>query len=239
MENLATTLSRAFSEAIAPMGAPNDEQLALINQNKPLGRKDYAADELVSVPIVASNNLVNWSNGRWNRDALVQMAETYPGQPFAVDHPMYTVKDTVGFIYDSQLIESNAAPAAILEAAGEFDNNVAVVQSEGFIQMVCYAAISKDHPILDSINMGRVNNASTGCITDGTSICPLDGTEFGSMSRYRCAEGHYHPHVAWWYDIEEPELIAPYAIKTGVISSIELSLVLMGNLPAASIPRGV
>ncbi|ESA39089.1 hypothetical protein N836_28860 [Leptolyngbya sp. Heron Island J] len=238
MEHLATTLGRVFSEAIAPMGPPTSEQLELINQNRPLGREPYTADEIVSVPIIASNNLVNWSNGRWNKDALIKMAETYPGLPFAVDHPMYTVKNTVGFIYDVQLIESNAAPVDILEAAGELANNTAVVQAEGFIQMVCYAAIAADHPILDSIDMGRVNNASTTCITDGTSLCPLDGTKFGSQSRYRCAEGHYHPFYAWWYDVEDEDKVAPYAIKTGVISSVELSLVLMGNLPAASIPRG-
>mgnify|MGYP001800098041 FL=1 len=239
MENLATTLGRVFSEAISPMGPPNEEQLELINQNRPLTRVTYTAEELVSVPIIASNNLLHWNNQRWNRDALIKMAETYPGQPFAVDHPMYTVKDTVGFIYDAQLIESNAAPVDILEAAGELANNTAVVQAEGFIQMVCYAAIAVGHPILDSIDMGRVNNASTGCITDGTHICPLDGTEFGSQSRYRCAEGHYHPAIAWWFDVEDEDKIAPYAIKTGVISSVELSLVFMGNLPAASIPRGV
>ena len=239
MKNLATTLGLVFADAIAPMGEPTSEQLELINQNKPIGRPDYTADELISVPIIASNNLVNWSNGRWDKAALIRMAETYPGQPFAVDHPMYTVKDTVGFIYNAELIDSNAAPVSILEAAGELDNNIGVVQSEGFVQMVCYAAIAKGHPILDSIDMGRVNNASTGCITDGTSICPLDGTEFGSMSRFRCAEGHYHPFYAWWYDVEDSDLVAPYAIKTGVISSVELSLVFQGNLPAASIPRGV
>ena len=236
MQDLGIQVTEAIRGEIAPMGRPTDEQLELINQHRPLGRASYTADEIVSVPIVASNNLIWWDSRRWNKESLETMAETYPGKPFAVDHP-YSVKDNVGFIYEAQIIESNAASEDILAGGGERINNQAVFQAEGFIQLVCYAAIEAGHPILNSIEFARVGPASTGCISDGTQICPLDNTPFGSQSRYRCAEGHYHPQVAWWYDIDEPDLIAPYAIKSGVISSFELSLVVMGNLPAAHIPK--
>ena len=152
---------------------------------------------------------------------------------------MYTVKNTVGFVYDSQLIESNMAPPEVMNGAGEALNNDAVGRAEGFIQMVNYIAIAADHPILDSIEYSRVNNVSTACIVDGTYICPLDGTRFGEKSNMRCAEGHYMPHpwIAAWLDEEEQEMLAPYYIKSGVIASYELSCVLQGNLPAASIPK--
>jgi hypothetical protein len=37
--------------------------------------------------------------------------------------------------------------------------------------------------------------------------------------------------------LREDDVVAPYYIKDGVISSYELSFVVVGNLPAASIPK--
>lgn len=236
MSDLATELTSILESLIAPMGAPSAEQLVLINQYRPLGTPEYTAGEIVSVPLMASNNLLTWGQSRWSIQSLEKMAETYPGKPLALDHP-WGVKDTVGFVYESQVIQSNAVPQSVLEGAGEGINNSIVIQAEGFYQMVCYAAVEASQPILDAIRYGRVNNVSTGCITEGIYICPLDGTRFGSKSNMRCEEGHYMPHPYIWVEEEDQDMLAPYYIKDGVISSHELSFVLTGNLPAASIPK--
>jgi hypothetical protein len=238
-EDLAVSLSQILQSQISPMGNPTDEQLRLINQFRPMGREAYTADELVSVPLMASNNLLTWGSSRWSVEALEAMANTYPGKPMILDHSDYTVKETVGFVYDAQMIESNAVPLDVMNGAGEGQNNQAVLQAEGYHQILVYAAIAANHPIVDALRFGRVSNVSTGCITDGTYTCPLDGTQFGTKSGMRCAEGHYlpNPWLTYYLDPEEREMIAPYYIKDGVISSYELSFVVAGNLPAASVPK--
>ncbi|MEM9116875.1 MAG: hypothetical protein AAGD09_03220 [Cyanobacteria bacterium P01_F01_bin.56] len=234
--DLPVELTRVFQSQITPMGKPTPEQLRLMNQYRPMRIPEYTADELISVPLMASNNLLTWGQSRWAIAAVQKMADTYPGKPMLLNHNDYDVKESVGFVYDAQVIYSNAVPQDVLDGAGETEYNEAVVRAEGFYQLVAYAAISVNHPILDALRYARVGNVSTGCITDGTYRCPLDGTEF-DMSRMRCAEGHYHPYARWWFNLDEGDVVAPYYIKDGVISSYELSFVVAGNLPAASIPK--
>lgn len=234
--DLAIELTRVFKDQIAPMGKPNPEQLASMNRFRPMGVPEYTADEMVSVPCMASNNLLMWSSSRWAIAALDRMAETYPGKPMLLDHSDYSVKESVGFVYDTQMLSSNTVPDEVLEGAGEREYNEIVIRSEGFHQLVVYAAISANHPILEALAYGRISNVSTGCITDGTYRCPLDNTEF-DMSTLRCSEGHYHPVARYWLNLREDDVVAPYDIKDGVVSSFELSFVNMGNLPAAAIPK--
>ena len=234
--DLAVELTRVFQAQITPMGKPNPEQLRLMNQLRPMGMAPYTADDMISVPIMASNNLLTWGQSRWAIAAVQKMADTYPGKPMLLNHNDSDVQDSVGFVYDAQVIYSNAVPKDVLDGAGETKYNEVVAKSEGFYQLMAYAAIAANHPILDALQFGRISNVSTGCITDGTYRCPLDGTEF-DMARMRCAEGHYHPLAAWWLDLDEGDTVAPYYIKDGVISSYELSFVVAGNLPAASVPK--
>lgn len=234
--DLGVELTRVFQAQITPMGKPAPEQLRLMNQYRPMGAPEYTTDNMVSVPLMASNNLLMWSSSRWAIAALEQMAETYPGKPMLLDHADYSVKESVGFVYDSQIIHSNAVPEEIIDGAGESEYNEIIVKSEGFYQLVAYAAIAANHPIIDALAYGRVGSVSTGCITNGTYRCPLDGTEF-NMSKLKCEHGHYHPIARYWMRLDEDDIVAPYDIKDGVISSYELSFVNMGNLPAASIPK--
>ena len=234
--DLAVELTQVFQAQIQPMGKPLPEQLRLMNQYRPMGMTPYTADDMVSVPLMASNNLLTWGLSRWAIAAIQKMADTYPGKPMLLDHSDYSVKESVGFVYDAQVIYSNAVPQDVLDGAGESEYNSIVARSEGFYQLVAYAAIAANHPIIDALNYGRVGNVSTGCITDGTYRCPLDNTVF-NMRTMRCSEGHYHPIAAMYGMTDPDDEIAPYYIKDGVISSYELSFVVAGNLPAASIPK--
>lgn len=234
--DLSVELTRVFQAQIKPMGKPDAEQLRLMNQYRPMGMPEYTADDMVTVPLMASNNLLTWSGSRWAIAAVQKMADTYPGKPMLLDHSDYSVKESVGFVYDAQVIYSNAVPAEVVEGAGETEYNEVIARAEGFYQLVAYAAIAANHPIIDALTMGRVSNVSTGCITDGTYLCPLDNTEF-DMNKMRCHEGHYHPMAAYWMGLDDDDVVAPYYIKDGVISSYELSFVVVGNLPAAAIPK--
>jgi hypothetical protein len=235
-QDLAVELTRVFQSQIAPMGKPSPERLAMMNRFRPLGRAEYTADEMVSVPLMCSNNLLTWGGSRWAIDAVNKMADTYADMSNLLNHDDGDVKESVGFVYDAEVISSNAVPRSVIEGAGEAEYNEIIVKTEGYHQLVAYVAIAADHPILNALSYNRISRVSTGCITDGTYRCPFDNTEF-DMNTLTCEEGHYHPLARWYMRLREDDVVAPYYIKDGVISSYELSFVVVGNLPAASIPK--
>lgn len=234
-ELIVANLSEALKEAIDPMGAPTTKQLALMNKYRPLGQPKYSAEEMVTIPIVASNNLLAWSPAAWHPNTIARMAETYYGKPFEVDHNWWDVRSTFGFVYDTQYIVSDTAPDEILSLADNYDYNKQIVDQVGYHQLVLYAAIQASRPDVDDIKYARYSNVSTGGITDGTMYCPLDGTKFKRNGK--CEEGHYHPYMEYWLEEDELDMLAPFFIRDGWIDAIEISAVLSGNLPAAMIPR--
>jgi hypothetical protein len=132
--DLAVELTRVFQSQIAPMGKPSPEQLTMMNRFRPAGRAEYTADEMVTVPLMCSNNLLTWGGSRWALDAINKMAETYPGKPMMLDHS-YETKESVGFVYDAAVISSNAVPGEVLEGAGEQEYNQVIVQAKAFISL--------------------------------------------------------------------------------------------------------
>lgn len=216
------------------MGHPTDEQLALINKYRPKGTPPIEAEEVISVPFIASDNLVSRSLGAWDIDSLHSMAKLFPGRALTINHEWDNVERTVGFIYDAAIIQSPDAPVSLLTAAGNFDLNRQIVGKNGFVQLVLYTAVEASSPVISGLRFRRLGDVSTGGFTNGDLICPLCETSFDHK---HCP--HYIPD--FWtmmmaeYGEIDGNLIAPYFIRTGFTDAVELSLVLCGNLPGASL----
>lgn len=246
-----TQASNSLAELIKPFGKPDKEQLELINLHRPLGAAPYEDDEIMSVPIIACNNLLWHSNGVWSPNGLMDMARSYkslaPDQ--TADHKWYDSTKTMGFIYDAEIIVSKTAPESYYGRGHAVSGFIAdadpaaidreIVQRDGFHQVVLYSAIQAGHPSLDAFKYRRLADVSIGALTDGKFYCPIDGTRFGSKSWMRCEHGHYMPHwlVMWFLSEEDREMLAPYYIRDRCTQAVELSAVMVGDVFGASVVK--
>lgn len=220
---------------------PNEEELAMMNACKPRGMPDYTAAEVVHVPILGSTNLLFKSPLQaWTPDVMRSMAATYKGKDLILNHELYSVEKSIGFVYDSELFHVQNLTQAGLDLISETSTDIeidrSILQKFGLYQVVCYGCVSADHPAMDAIRFRRLADVSTGgWFTNEQLICPLCNTEF--QAEDIC--DHYPP--SWYADllVEWGELkreqIAPFMFVNGFHESLELSFVGEGNCPQAEI----
>ena len=218
---------------------PTPDQLALMNACKKKGQADFAANEMISVPILASDNLLREDLTVWQDLSLESMRDSYRGQVLTMDHDWEQVNKALGFVYDAELFRfDNPGPSQLnlildnsINAALDYE----VIKKCGKYQaVICYAAIPADSPAINAIRYLQLNDVSTGgYIRHQSYECPLCGGDFGKE------DPHYKPDwgslmLVAWGDIE-PEDVAPYAFYNAVHFSKELSFVTAGNVPSARI----
>lgn len=233
------TEDAAVEQSPKNFGHPSPEQLEKMNQFRLKGAKPFSAEEVVSVAFLGSNNLLHSSPEVWSINALRQMEQQFPGRPFTNDHNWYDVNSINGMVYDAELIQATEVPKSVLEKV-DYDINHAIFQKDGYVQLILYVMFEAGHPIVDKLRFRRGGDVSTGTFVNTDKIiCPHDGSYFGEGDySYECAEGHTLPNAMlayWWYDDDERERMADYAILDDNTDSIELSEVIKGNLPEASI----
>lgn len=225
----------SYESAIAScpgMGNPEPWQLAQMNRFRPKGITPYTADEMVSIPILASHNLMSFSNGVWDEFSLEKMATLFPGRPLNLNHNWEDVQQNVGFVYSAYAITTPDAPTDILNAANYFDVNRQIVANKGFQFLILYVAVPANSVAAEAISNGIAKDSSTGGLTDGTMICPLDNCEFFTEG---CKHMPPHPMLLFFMDEDESIDWAPYYIRSGFHTAIELTLCVSGNLPGAQI----
>lgn len=222
---------------IMRIGAPTAEELAQINELRPVGTPEYTAESLIVFPVIASHNLLHRDGKVWDSTALASMAATYPGTAYIPDHEWDDVEDTMAFVFASYLIETSGdrVPSAVMgENPAIAEINQQILAKNNFLAVICQVAIAADHPAITDIIYKRQANVSTGGLMNGREvICPVCGENW-----YECP----HP-LSWYMDKEEKlwakengVLMADYLIWSGFHTSVELSAVTIGNLPGASIP---
>jgi hypothetical protein len=228
------------TDASLAMGTPTDEQLAKMNRYRPAGSAPYTKDEVVTVPIKASHNLIQLSGlMAWHPDAIKAMATMLIDRPHIVDHEWDEVGGTIGFFYDSQILSSNTAPAADMAMNGQYDLNQQIVNKYGYHRLILHACLQAGTPAVDAYRFRRLGDVSTGNLVTPDYICPIDDKLFTDED---CP---YLPPTSWilWMaeqgelSDEEMALIAPYMLRTGVIYGVETSSVVVGNLPGAGVLR--
>jgi hypothetical protein len=217
---------------------PTDEQLALMNRWKPSGQPDYVANELLSVPILASTNMLRHDMTVWTEKALQSMAATYGGESFMLNHDWGDVKQAIGFVYDSEIIRIPAGGIVVknllMDMSINADVDEMVYDKQGFIGVICYAAIPAESSAAGAIRYRQLSDVSTGGMFNRAKyICPLCGGDFGPEDE------HWPPSDFTYWLAEQgdldPELIAPFVWKDGWHNSFELSFVTVGNVPQATI----
>ena len=232
----ATFTRLSYAQAIANvpgMGTPNPDQLAKIQAHAPKGITQ-TADRFVSVPMMASHNLMSFSNGVWDEPSLEAMARLFPGKPAQLNHSWDEVQDSVGLIYDAFLVRSMDAPNNILNASDFFNINRQIVAKDGFIGLVIMAAFPVESAVVDAIAQSRARGVSTGGLTTGEYGCPLCDLSFENEN---CPHIPPHPMLLHFYGNDPDMNFAPYYERRGFHTAIEISLVVTGNLPGAEVLR--
>ena len=231
----------SYQQAIANvpgMGTPSAEQLALMQSHAPKG-VTYTADQFISVPMLASHNLMSFSNGVWDGASLEAMARLFPGKPAQLNHEWDEVEDCIGLLYDAFLVRSMDAPANILNASDFFDVNRQIVAKDGFVALIVMAAFPVESAVVDAIAQSRARGVSTGGLTTGEYWCPTCNLSFerDPSREVNCHHAPPHPILLYLYGDDPSVEFAPYYIRMGFHTAIEMSLVVSGNLPGAEVLR--
>jgi hypothetical protein len=216
---------------------PTDDQMAAINKFKPYGQGDYDQREVLSVPILASTNMMRWDLTAWTQRALQSMSATFPGQSLITDHDWENVGSSLGFVYDSEIIKipgSDATKEALLDISVNSDVDSSIFDKQGFLGVVAYAAIPSESSAAGAIRYRQLADVSTGGMFLGRKyICPLCGGDFGEDDPHY-PPGYYSQSLVQSGKISSED-VAPFAWVDGWHQSHELSFVTVGNVPQATI----
>lgn len=215
------------------MGTPTEQQMGLINQYLPKGARRLQPSEVVTIPFIAADNLLNRGMGRWDADSIKAMAQVIVGKPAMLDHDWDDVETVWGRVYDAQAITAPTAPDSILNQAKNAEANRLIVQAEGFWQCLIHIFAPADSEIVAGLADGRFSEVSTGGFEFEEYWCPVCDTSF---SNPKCP--HYIPYgrMARAYGNSDLEM-APYYTRKGLYDICEISLVTCPNLPMAGVVK--
>lgn len=211
------------------MGTPTDKQLERINQFIPSGMPAMTASDVVTVPFVAADNLVNRSLDCWDVASLKKMAQLLPGLPMTLDHDWEDTSKEWGRIYKAELVSSKTAPEEAIDRAGNASRNRQVIEKNGFSQVIFEVFAPIDSPVVKALKRGHSGGVSTGGFQFKDYFCPICDTSFYDP---KCP--HVPPDRWMGFTDDDPD-VAPYAIRVGLFDIGEVSIVTMPNLPNAGI----
>jgi hypothetical protein len=207
---------------------PDKNQLSKIKKYLPSGTV-IDAEELVYCTFIATDNLVSRRLSKWGIDELEPLANLLLGLPFTLNHEWGEVEESQGFIFDARIIEEDAPPTDILNAAGNGDNNRQIVKNEGYCYIECDVCFPAYSPIISGIKYGIFKYVSLGGFVYEDHVCPICECSFDDK---RCS--HYLPGD-WTMNTSDRMNTAPYYIRSSVYDLGELSLVLIPNIPGAKV----
>lgn len=237
-----TSMKGYKKRKILYMGTPLPEDLESIK--RVTGDDSWEPDEWFVVPFRASDNLVSRSYKVWHDNVLEQMPKQLIGKNLILNHDWEDVSSSIGIIFDG-FMSYDEPEQEIVSGNDREQSNSKIIQEKGYKCIYLLAAVhaSKPQEIMD-IKTGRINKCSTGSILSNVNvICPHCTEEYGREIGFFDTDenGNYIcPHSlpgGQYYKPEEEELVADYAIWDGSFEGVELSLVVCGNLPGASIIR--
>ena len=211
---------------------PTDAQLVKINRFVPSGMPPIQSHEVCIVSFIAADNLVNRGLGKWGLDELGLLTRLMLGLPLTLDHDWDEVSKVQSFIFDSRLIKRNP-DESVLNKAGNFDANRQIVGNEGFHQLEVDCAIEIATPAVNALRFGRLSNVSVGGFVIEDIHCPVCKSSYADE---KCP--HYAPDSANGLTNKRNPLVTQYYVRKGLKDAVELSIVLAGNLPGASVIRG-
>jgi hypothetical protein len=222
-------------------GYPSTEQLKLINKYRNIGGVEYTAEELYTFPTLASDNLLHHNNARWSLETLDSMGRTLVGKDFLFNHDWGDSKNIQGIIFDGAIVEisdlSLNTKLFLTEDSPNVENDLKILTKEGYHALILWVAVEANSPIASDIVYLRQSDLSVGGYANLDYICPECNVSFDSDE---CPHIIPDPTYMWLMDIEsDDERLAPYYIRHGDFSGMELSMVVSGNCPRARILREI
>lgn len=237
------------------MGRPTDKQFAAISKFLDPDHGTSAEDWFV-VTLQASDNLVSRSIRSWHPNVLNQMAALFPGAPLILNHEWEDSNAAVGFIFNAYAEKTELPPAALTDGnRGPLNKKIA--DRQGFQRLMLQCAVPmSDSETVESIKKRKYNCVSTGgYMTKMRLICPDCSESYGREVTFteRDKTGAFVcPHLIpdMWHllyegdddygddkDNDDEMKPASYLVLDGIFDAVEVSLVVAGNLPLASVVR--
>lgn len=206
------------------------KQLAKLNKFRPRGFPLITDQELVGVPFVVADNLINRGKGKWVEKDLRKMVKMLDnwGLPHIFNHDWDVVEAVQGIVIEAELVKSEP-PSELVDLLQNSELNREIVKSEGFMQVIATVAFPVDSGIVNKLRIGLGRAVSLGGFSFKDYVCPICNTSFSFKN---CP--HYIPD-SWTEWDADPALVAPYYIRDGLYDLGELSTVVIANLPGASL----
>nr|WFD61482.1 MAG: hypothetical protein [uncultured cyanophage] len=88
--------------------------------------------QIVVVEIMAADNLMNRSRGKWSLDSLRSLAMLAPGITLTLDHDWENISKVQGRVFSAEFESEEETPFEELTKAGNFDLNRWIVADEGY-----------------------------------------------------------------------------------------------------------
>lgn len=228
------------------MGHPTEDEHKEIIR---LTGLDSEPEDWFVFDVYMSDNLVDRDYQRWHPNVLVQMGTQYHGRQLSIDHE-FSSKMVQGFTMNPVLRVDPSPSVELLNAGGFLEWNQKVCSRENHQSLRVLGVVKAGSEAHQKIIERRYNKVSTGTMLSGIRrICPNcseeKGREVDFMERdkhddYVCPHLIPNQFARWMADmglLEDNEKLADYVTLDGVNTSLELSFVLEGALPAARIMR--
>ncbi|NEP53323.1 MAG: hypothetical protein F6K65_32795 [Moorea sp. SIO3C2] len=230
--------------AIAP---PDSKQIKIIRE---LTGKDSDPEDWLCVPCHASDSLVDRSDESWHPNILNQMLRNHQGCQMTTDH-RWSANASVGFLIQPELMLDPNPSKEILSLIGKQKFNQKICDRDGGMRWLrIVAVLPSDSEAAEKVQSRKYQYLSTGGkLRNPRRICPncteIHGREVlykekDKDGRYVCPHVAPSPYLDWaksrgWVDKDIK--VSDYTILDGTYHNVELSFVMAGNLPAASILR--
>jgi hypothetical protein len=209
---------------------PTPEQLEKINSYTPDNMEPLEAIEVGVVQIIATDNLLNRSWGKWGVEELPKLAALLPGLPYILNHDWNKVEGSQGLIFDARVEKYENAPDYILKAANNGAMNREIFAKEKYQALITDVAFPIKSPALEMTRFGMLQRVSLGGFMYTKQVCPLCNISF---SDEECP--HFPPEPMWGLTPQYDPRVAPYYIRAGVYDLGELSAVIIPNIPGAAV----
>ncbi len=222
-------------------GHPSEMQLRTLNKYRNAGTPEYTSEEVYQFPTLASDNLLHHNNAQWSSRALESMARSLVGKDFLLNHEWGDSNQIKGLVYDSALVSieglSEETKLFLIESSSNPRQDLNILSREGYEALILWVAVEANSSINSDVVYLRQSDLSVGGYASIEYLCPLCNVSFNSPE---CPHIIPDPTFMWLMDVEsnDPDL-APYYIRDGEFTGIELSLVVSGNCPRARILREI
>lgn len=196
----------------------------------------------------ASDNLVNRSIRKWHVNVLNSMSRSYKNAVLLTDHNWDSIDNCLGVIYRAETVVENNLSSNALQVPGYEEINQKIIDREGYIQVVYYAAIPKtveNQGVVSKIENKILRNCSTGGrLSKMRLLCPNCSSDKGrevSFLETDKNDDFICPHLIpdsytnAYDDNPYAEYSADYLELDGNYEGYELSIVSIPNLPNTGI----